>query len=245
LSNLLENELVEEIKTLPFAEFKGEVILAKSTDDVAFIPLVIKGSMRTVRYDIYGQEVLIFDINEMQSRIISITFVYCPGIEKGTAISNEDLVLILIPKSKIQEWTSKYKSWVEFTFLLNEQRMNEFIERNKQVSEKSKEISDSINYAQRIQNAVLPAQETISNLLPENFILFKPRDIVSGDYYWITKIQNKTVVVVADCTGHGVPGAFMSMLGISLLNKLFTDKDDIIYQWRSGKEIMIKLMTYW
>ncbi|HEC42265.1 MAG TPA: hypothetical protein ENI20_05490 [Bacteroides sp.] len=227
LYNLLEDELVEEIKTMPIAEFKGEVILAKSTDDVSFIPLVIKGSMRTVRYDIYGQEVLIYDINEMQSCIISITSVYCPGIENGTAISNEDLVLILIPKSKIQEWTSKYKSWVEFTFLLNEQRMNELIERNKQVSEKSKEISDSINYAQRIQNAVLPTQETISNLLPENFILFKPRDIVSGDYYWITKIQNKTVVVVADCTGHGVPGAFMSMLGISLLNKLFTDKDDI------------------
>jgi len=227
LFDIFEKELIEELKAFPIAEFKGNMILGKATDEVNFIPLVIRGSMRTVRYDIYGNEVLIYNINKMQSCIISITSVYCPGIENGDAISNEDVVFIMIPKPTVIEWMNKYDSWLQFTFKLNEARMNELVIRNKEVSEKSKEISDSINYAQRIQSAVLPAQETISRLLPENFILYKPRDIVSGDYYWITKIQDKTVVVVADCTGHGVPGAFMSMLGISLLNKLFVDTEEI------------------
>lgn len=227
LYDLFEKELVEELKTFPVAEFKGNTILGKTTDEVNFVPLVIKGSMRTVRYDNYGYEVPIYNINEMQSCIISLTSVYCPGIKNGVAISNEDVVFIMIPKTIIKEWMIKYTSWLQFTFTLNEKRMDELVARNKQVSEKSKEISDSINYAERIQRAVLPDQETISSLLPNNFILFKPRDIVSGDYYWITKIQNKTVVVVADCTGHGVPGAFMSMLGISFLNKLFVNNEEI------------------
>lgn len=227
LYDLFEKELVEELKTFPIVEFKSNILLGKASDNLPFIPLVIKGSMRTVRYDMFGKEVPIYNINELESCIISITSVYCPGIENGDAISNEDVVFLMIPKVIVAQWMKKYKSWLEFTFKLNEKRMNELVVKNKQVSEKNKEINDSINYAQRIQRAVLPTQETISSLLPDNFILFKPRDIVSGDYYWITKIQNKTVVVVADCTGHGVPGAFMSMLGISLLNKLFVDKEKI------------------
>ncbi len=227
ISSIFEAELFEEIKTFPIAEFKGDLILGKATDVVDFVPLVLRGSLRTVRYDIYGNEVTIYNINKMQSCIISITSVYCPGIKNGVTISNEDVAFLLIPKTKVLEWMRKYPSWLEFTFKLNEARMDELVVNNKLVSEKSKEINDSINYAERIQRAVLPTQETISSLLPNNFILFKPRDVVSGDYYWITKFQNKTVVVVADCTGHGVPGAFMSMLGISLLNKLFADKDEI------------------
>lgn len=227
VKSMFEEELIEELKEFPVMEFDGNLFLGRARDEVDFIPLVLKGSMRTVRYDIYGNEVPIYHVNPMQSCIISITTVYCPGVESGDTISNEDVVFIVIPKEKVIEWMKKYPSWLEFTFMLNELRMSELVTKNKQVSEKNQEINDSISYAQRIQNAVLPANETISSLLPENFILFKPRDIVSGDYYWITKIKNKTVVVVADCTGHGVPGAFMSMLGISLLNKMFADQRDI------------------
>ena len=95
-----------------------------------------------------------------------------------------------------------------------------------QISIQKRKITDSIEYASRIQNAVLPPVEYVNKILPEHFILFKPRDIVSGDFYWITQIPNKdnkgtkTVVAAADCTGHGVPGAFMSMLGISFLNEI-------------------------
>jgi serine phosphatase RsbU (regulator of sigma subunit) len=86
-----------------------------------------------------------------------------------------------------------------------------------------KEITDSIGYAQRIQAAILPQPGYLDNILPEYFVLFKPRDIVSGDFYWIKGLDSSMVIVAADCTGHGVPGAFMSMLGITLLNELFVD----------------------
>jgi ligand-binding sensor domain-containing protein/serine phosphatase RsbU (regulator of sigma subunit) len=87
------------------------------------------------------------------------------------------------------------------------------------VMAQKEEITDSINYAQRIQTAALPDTESLEGFLSDHFVLFKPRDIVSGDFYWIKQIKNFLYIVVADCTGHGVPGAFMSMLGISLLNE--------------------------
>jgi serine phosphatase RsbU (regulator of sigma subunit) len=98
---------------------------------------------------------------------------------------------------------------------------NNLLELQKEeISHKNKQITDSIVYAKRIQNAVLPPEDFFRQLHFETFILYKPKDIVSGDFYWISNKENKTIVVVADCTGHGVPGAFMSMLGISLLNEL-------------------------
>ncbi len=91
------------------------------------------------------------------------------------------------------------------------------------VQKKNNTITDSIRYASQIQTAMLPPIETISESFPENFILYKPKDIVSGDFYWSKRIGSKHVVVAADCTGHGVPGAFMSMLGISLLNEMVNE----------------------
>lgn len=81
-------------------------------------------------------------------------------------------------------------------------------------------VTASINYAKRIQKAMLPQEERIKNVFRESFIVFKPRDIVSGDFYWYTEIEGKKIFTVADCTGHGVPGAFMSMIGINLLNEI-------------------------
>lgn len=87
-----------------------------------------------------------------------------------------------------------------------------------QILEQKHEMTDSITYASKIQSAILPPDEVIKYLLPKHFILYKPRDIVSGDFYWLTHIRGEIIIVVADCTGHGVPGAFMSMLGSALLN---------------------------
>jgi ligand-binding sensor domain-containing protein/serine phosphatase RsbU (regulator of sigma subunit) len=89
------------------------------------------------------------------------------------------------------------------------------------VQEKAKEIMDSIHYAKRIQTALLTSQEYITENLPdEHFVLFKPKDIVSGDFYWALQHKNKFYIATCDCTGHGVPGAFMSMLNISFLNEV-------------------------
>ncbi len=89
-----------------------------------------------------------------------------------------------------------------------------------QLAEQKEAITKSIEYASQIQNALLPPDDFIKYIFPKYFILFKPRDIVSGDFYWVSLKNNKTIFAVADCTGHGVPGALMSMLGGVLLNEV-------------------------
>jgi serine phosphatase RsbU (regulator of sigma subunit) len=97
-------------------------------------------------------------------------------------------------------------------------------ERKNEIEKKNKDITSSITYASRIQQALLPPSEVLAELLPDHFIMYKPCNIVSGDFYWSKQIENYIYIVAADCTGHGVPGAFMSMLGISLLNDIVKDK---------------------
>jgi tetratricopeptide (TPR) repeat protein/serine phosphatase RsbU (regulator of sigma subunit) len=92
------------------------------------------------------------------------------------------------------------------------------------VEEKNKEIVDSINYAQRIQHALLAGKNTLEKNLPEHFVLFKPKDIVSGDFYWAAEKNGCFYLAVCDSTGHGVPGAFMSLLNISYLNEAITER---------------------
>jgi serine phosphatase RsbU (regulator of sigma subunit) len=89
-----------------------------------------------------------------------------------------------------------------------------------EISVQKKELTDSIKYASRIQSALLPESESFSKIFSDYFILNKPKDIISGDFYWLLTKGNKTVVAVADCTGHGVPGAFMSILGVEFLNEI-------------------------
>lgn len=87
------------------------------------------------------------------------------------------------------------------------------------VEEKNKEITDSINYAKRIQDAILPSSTFMNEMLPENFILYLPKDIVAGDFYWLEDLGDKVVFAVADCTGHGVPGAMVSVVCHNALNR--------------------------
>jgi tetratricopeptide (TPR) repeat protein len=103
----------------------------------------------------------------------------------------------------------------------------ELAEKNYLITEQKKEITDSIHYAKRIQVAILPPIETVSEYLPEHFIFYKPRDIVSGDFYYISERDKNVIVVTADCTGHGVPGAFMSMLGSAFLHEIVNKTQEL------------------
>ena len=94
------------------------------------------------------------------------------------------------------------------------------IDRTRKIEAQNQEITCSIQYASKIQHALLPPDEELKKLLPSYFVLSKPRDIVSGDYYWLATKNDKVIIAVADCTGHGVPGAFMSILGVSFLNEI-------------------------
>jgi serine phosphatase RsbU (regulator of sigma subunit) len=100
-------------------------------------------------------------------------------------------------------------------------RTNELLAKQKnEIEIINKNLTDSINYAERIQSAMFPSKDILSENLFEYFILFKPLDIVSGDFYWFKQNNNSIFVAAADCTGHGVPGAFMSILGLTFLNEL-------------------------
>ncbi len=104
-------------------------------------------------------------------------------------------------------------------------RINRQLEKyNKEIESQKMDITSSIEYAQRIQAAILPEKEHIQKLLPDNFILYLPKDIVSGDFYWIENHDDLVYAAVVDCTGHGVPGAFMSLIGNTLLNEILTEK---------------------
>lgn len=93
------------------------------------------------------------------------------------------------------------------------------------VDQKNKQITDSINYAQRIQSALLPGEADLKKIFPQSFILYIPKDIVSGDFYWVHENSTNIIIAVADCTGHGVPGGFMSMLGIGFLNEIIIERE--------------------
>jgi serine phosphatase RsbU (regulator of sigma subunit) len=108
------------------------------------------------------------------------------------------------------------------------EKINVFVTQQRDIAIKQKqEITDSIQYAQRIQEAVLPDISEFEQYIDDFFIYFKPKDIVSGDFYWMTKAEEKLIIVAADCTGHGVPGAFMSLLGLTFLNEI-VNKDGIL-----------------
>jgi phosphoserine phosphatase RsbU/P len=94
-----------------------------------------------------------------------------------------------------------------------------------EITQKNELLTQSVRYASRIQSAILPTHELMAELLPDYFMLFMPRDIVSGDFYWIKKYDNGILLAVADCTGHGIPGAFMSMLGYTGLNQAVNEYD--------------------
>lgn len=116
---------------------------------------------------------------------------------------------------------------------------NEIEHQRDTIELKNLNITSSINYASHIQQAILPPLELIEKLLPEHFIIYKPKDIVSGDFYWVAEKDDKIIFTVADCTGHGVPGAFMSLLGITLLNEIvnirgITRSDDILTTLRDS-----------
>lgn len=126
-----------------------------------------------------------------------------------------------------------------------EERTLELKEANHKLFDALQDIKDSINYAEKIQRAILPEEENIHKGLKESFVFFRPRDIVSGDFYWYVQYDGIDFIAAVDCTGHGVPGAFMSMIGSSLLNEIVTtkgikDPGDILTALNKGVQDALK-----
>ncbi len=117
-----------------------------------------------------------------------------------------------------------------------DERTKEVVEQKELLEEKNKDITDSIQYARNIQKAMLPPIDSLKTYFSDAFVYYKPRDIVSGDFYWVEKYESTIVVSCADCTGHGVPGAFMSLIGSTLLKEVSSKK---IVQ--TSKDVLIHL----
>jgi serine phosphatase RsbU (regulator of sigma subunit) len=116
---------------------------------------------------------------------------------------------------------------------------NKIEKQNQQRKELLDNITASIHYAKNLQDAILPSEDYVSTLLPEHFIFYKPKDIVSGDFYFITSKKNRIIVAAVDCTGHGVPGAFMSLVGHNALSRAVSESTDF-----DPAEILSKLRQY-
>ena len=134
---------------------------------------------------------------------------------------NEEKLKLEQAKSKLDEKVKKL--WATSTAVHKEKERINILKQ--EIERKHQEILDSVTYAQRIQEAILPARTEINQVIPQNLILFKPRDIVSGDFYWFSHKGEESILACVDCTGHGVPGAFMSMIGNTLLNQIVNERD--------------------
>lgn len=144
--------------------------------------------------------------------------------ELGISIENANLYKNLEEYSQNLE-LKVFERTKELNIINNEliKKNNEIEESKKIIEEKNRKITDSIRYALRIQNAVLPMESLIKEHFDDMFIIFKPKDIISGDFYWFSNIGGYIFIAVGDCTGHGVPGTFLSMIGNTLLNKIINE----------------------
>lgn len=155
-------------------------------------------------------------------------------IQNFTILQNEIIDYIHSFEQKVEEQTIELKKQKKeileqnTEILAQRDKMQEQVElissQHKQLEIYNTRLTDSINYAQHIQQALLPSKELFEEVFPQNFLYFLPKDILSGDFYWMNcnKAKDTVYLAVADCTGHGVPGAMLSMLGISFLNEIFS-----------------------
>jgi len=126
----------------------------------------------------------------------------------------------------LAQYRSKTRSQEKLEYTNNELRLtNHELEKSKQLIEvQHSEITDSLTYARQIQEAVLPKADDIQAILPDSFVIYIPKDLISGDFFWLTQLGTLKVIVVADGTGHGVPGGFLTMLGVAMLNELVLEQ---------------------
>lgn len=134
--------------------------------------------------------------------------------------NKEDLKLNIDKAIETYQLRRTNRQLIEDLREANQHLEQKVIERTRQIESQNKEITSSIQYASRIQNALMPPEDELRSVFQSYFVLSKPKDIVSGDYYWLAKKDDKILIAVADCTGHGVPGAFMSLLGVSFMNEI-------------------------
>lgn len=158
-----------------------------------------------------------------------------------TPLSNQDELgqSLLVMRKNLKEYSEDMEEKVRQRTAEVVRQKEEIEKQSEQIAELYEQVKDSILYAKRIQEAILPSREEINQSLKQSMVLFRPKDIVSGDFYWFSEKPDKIIIAAADCTGHGVPGALMSMIGSSLLNEIVNEKgiskpSDILFALKHG-----------
>ncbi|MEZ4722249.1 MAG: SpoIIE family protein phosphatase [Flavobacteriales bacterium] len=143
-----------------------------------------------------------------------------------TPLSDQDELgqSLLLMRKNLKEYSEDMEEKVRERTAEVVRQKEEIEKQSEQIAELYEQVKDSILYAKRIQEAILPSKMEIDNALKNSLVLFRPKDIVSGDFYWFTEKSDRAIIAAADCTGHGVPGALMSMIGSSLLNEIVNEK---------------------
>ncbi|MBR2199994.1 MAG: SpoIIE family protein phosphatase [Bacteroidales bacterium] len=144
-------------------------------------------------------------------------------VPKGKASQLIDTEALVVEQKKLElqqrELTDRNKMLWDMSLSIEKERKH-IQELKNDIERQHKSVTDSIRYAKLIQNAVLPSKEILKESFQDVFLFWRPKNIVSGDFYWMKRIGDTVIFTVADCTGHGVPGAFMSMLGVAFLNEI-------------------------
>lgn len=161
--------------------------------------------------------------NAIVQNWVSVTYEHGVNMAKVWTIAGISLGVVGIIFGIIVFWNRKLKQEISLRKEAEEKLQQSFEEISMQkvlIEEKNQEVLDSIKYAKRLQNAIMPQLEEIDKHIPKNFVLYKPKDIVAGDFYWMEKVGDQTIfIAAADCTGHGVPGAMVSVVCSNALNR--------------------------
>ncbi|MBN1250531.1 MAG: SpoIIE family protein phosphatase [Bacteroidales bacterium] len=206
------------ISTLLFFSLKNKKKQTKKIIEKAKIKFLKEEEY--LQKEIQRQNFIIEDFRKRNGKYVSKDKENNKQINNELNIENNNQIRSKISDNEQNQFTEKNKKLWELSTAIHKEK-NKIDKLRKQVEYRHNEVTKSITYAQRIQKALLPSSEQLDACIYEHFVLWRPRDIVSGDFYWTKQIGNFSIIVVADCTGHGVPGALMSVLGISFLNEIF------------------------
>ena len=191
-----------------YSDLKDTILNIESTEQINELTERFESKQKQQEIDLLTKDKALADSNMKQSRILT-----------GFLIGGILLTVILLT-TVFYRYRDKKKANI-----LLEEKNNAINEQKKLIEEKQSEIIDSINYAKKLQGAILLSEDDLKKQFTDIFILYKPKDIVSGDFYWFSESEHNKILAVADCTGHGVPGGFMSMLGYESLQDVALRKE--------------------
>lgn len=241
---------------IQYSNLKDSILNETNTQSLAERDAKYKYDIKQIADSIsYTKEIKIKDLNlSKQKAIVQKQKIQQYALSIGLVL----ILIILIlgyrnlkSKQKANLLLQKQKNEIEAQtselYSRNEEiqsQRDEISYRKDEIEKIHADVKDSIVYAKNIQNAMLPNKKLLDNNFSDSFVFFKPKDVVSGDFYWWSEVEGQTIITAADCTGHGVPGAFMSMLGISFLreivNKEYITHTGVILR-RLRKEIVKSL----